>query len=138
MKTVFDLESDMYRVLTGSEDLMAMISGSVYREGDRPVNSDNEDICLNTIALTIGSIDQSAITNVNIYAKDVIYTIAGKSQLVADRNRLNMIADEVIKAINGSDISGVVLSATTMALLADNEAKQHYVNVRVDWNIQDK
>lgn len=134
MISVFDIDAMMYRLLVGSgvEDL---ISGGVYMQGERPENSQKEDIVINHISLTMESVPQTAVTNVNIYANDINAKVGKHVMGVANRKRLDEIADWLIGAIQSSRIPGVALRVENMTVVPEQSIKQHYVNIRVYWTI---
>lgn len=134
MIRTFDLDKMMYRLLveSGVEDY---ISGGVYMQGERPVDSEMEDIMISHISLTMDAIPQTAYTNVNIYAGDVIANVGGKAMNVVDRERLDSISDVVVKAIEGCRTPGIALRVENMTLVKDGQINQHYVNIRVYWTI---
>ena len=79
---------------------------------------------------------QIATSNVNIYVKDSNKKIKGKNQLQANRTRLKVLSKKVIDILRGAKITGLKIIPGSQTLLAEKDIKQHYVNIRVDWNIQ--
>lgn len=135
MKTSFDLESMLCELLLGS-DIPGIISGSIYPGDSRPDDSDDEDIVINTIALTQDCLPQVATSNVNIYVKDVNKKINGKNQLKADRKRLKLLSERTMEVLRNAIFTGLKIIPGNQSLLAEPDIKQHYVNIRIDWNIQ--
>ena len=110
------------------------ISGGVFVQGERPDDSEAEDIVINTITVTHDK-PQTGTSNVNIYAKDLKLRIKGKEQRKADRERLREIGDALkahLKAQNVADLEYWIESDTT---IKEIEVKQHYRNLRISWNI---
>lgn len=64
-----------------------VINGGVFTQGERPDDSEAEDIVINTITVTHDK-PQTGTSNVNIYAKDLKLRIKGKEQRKADRGTL--------------------------------------------------
>ena len=61
-----------------------VINGGVFTQGERPDDSEAEDIVINTITVTHDK-PQTGTSNVNIYAKDLKLRIKGKEQRKAAR-----------------------------------------------------
>ena len=72
-----------------------VINGGVFTQGERPDDSEAEDIVINTITVTHDK-PQTGTSNVNIYAKDLKLRIKGKEQRKADRERLRTIGDALV------------------------------------------
>lgn len=110
------------------------ISGGVFVQGERPDDSEAEDIVINTITVTHEK-PQTGTSNVNIYASDKKVRIRGKEQRKADRERLRAIGDalrDYLDAQNVADLEYWIESDTT---IKEIEVKQHYRNLRISWNI---
>lgn len=110
------------------------ISGGVFVQGERPDDSEAEDIVINTITVTDEK-PQTGTSNVNIFASDKKVKIRGKEQRKADRERLREIGDALkvhLKAQNVADLEYWIESDTT---IKEIEVKQHYRNLRISWNI---
>ena len=124
--------------------------GGCYHEGDRPDNSTEEDIVVNTVDLAIDektafvkavdlAIDttpQIGTSNVNIYVCDTPKKIKGKMMLSANNPRLKALAREVTAIIRNSRIHGIKAIPGTMSIMNEPNTKQHFANIRIDWNIQ--
>lgn len=110
------------------------ISGGVFVQGERPDDSEAEDIVINTITITDEK-PQTGTSNVNIFAPDKKVKIRGREQRKADRERLREIGNAVkdhLKAQNVADLEYWIESDTT---IKEIEVKQHYRNLRISWNI---
>ena len=66
MKTSFDINTIVYRILN-VQTVKNAISGDIYKGDDRPDDSTDEDIVINTISLTQDFLPQIATSNVNVY-----------------------------------------------------------------------
>ncbi len=132
MKTVFDINGILFRLLKDGTS----INGGVYVEDDRPDNSVREDIVVNSIKLEQDALPQIGTSNINIYVPDKEVKIAGRMQLQADRPRLKAITDEVLAIVRTARIEGLKIITTDHALMNEPNTRQHYSNIRVDWNIQ--
>ena len=135
MKTSFDIDSILFKLLNGS-DVKAAITGGIYYQDDRPDDSTSEDVLVNTITLTQDFLPQIATSNVNIYVCDKNKRINGKEQLKPDLKRLNALTKTVLATLRNARITGVKIIPESQTTLAETSIKQHYVNVRIAWNIQ--
>lgn len=135
MKTSFDIDSILFRLLNQS-DVKTAITGGIYNQDDRPDDSTSEDVLINTITLTQDYLPQIATSNVNLYVPDMNVRIKGKEQMKSDRNRLKVLTDKVLTVIRGANITGLKIIPESQTTLAEPSIKQHYVNIRISWNIQ--
>ena len=110
--------------------------GGCYHDGDRPDNSTEEDIVVNTIDLTVDTLPQIGTSNVNIYVPDTSKKIRGKMMVLPNRTRLKELAREVTAIIRNSRIHGIKAIPGTMSIMNEPNTKQHFANIRIDWNIQ--
>ena len=132
MKTPFDTNEILMGLLMGNTS----IKGGYYHEGDRPDNSTGEDIVVNTIDLSVDTLPQIGTSNVNIYVSDTPKKIKGKMMVMPNRTRLKQLANEVAAIIRDARIPGIKAVSGTMSIMGEPNTKQHFVNIRVDWNIQ--
>lgn len=135
MKTTFDTEAILFDLLNKSP-LKNAISGGIYVGDTRPADSVDEDIVANTLAMTQDFLPQVAVSNVNIYVADTHKTIKGKKQLQANRVRLKALSAMAMTVIRGANIKGLKLIPENQTLLAERDINQHFINIRVAWNIQ--
>lgn len=136
MKSSFDIESILFKILKDDDTLSKMINGNIYVGDTRPLNSKKEDIIINTISITSEYLPQVATTNVNVYVPDHYITVQGQKQTQINRKRLQVISDKVLEIIRNCNIEGVELTTETQVTLSEQSISQHYVNIRVYWNIQ--
>lgn len=132
MKTPFDTNEILMGLLMGNTS----IKGGYYHEGDRPDNSTDEDIVVNTIDLSVDTLPQIGTSNVNIYVSDTPKKIKGKMMVMPNRTRLKQLANEVTAIIRNSRIHGIKAIPGTMSIMNEPNTKQHFANIRIDWNIQ--
>lgn len=135
MKTTFDTDAILFSVLSQSPVKNA-ISGGIYVGDDRPDDSTDEDIVVNSIDLTQDYLPQIGTSNVNIYVKDTPKKIKGKQQLQANRTRLKALSEKTMEVLRGANITGLKMILGSQTILEEPSVKQHYVNIRIDWNIQ--
>lgn len=81
-----------------------VINGGVFTQGERPDDSEAEDIVINTITVTHDK-PQTGTSNVNIYAKDLKLRIKGKEQRKADRERLRTIGNALVAYLDAQNIA---------------------------------
>lgn len=132
MKTVFDTDAILFGLLNGKTS----IQGGVYVGDDRPEDSTDEDIVVNTIDLSQDYLPQIGTSNINIYTQDTSKKIKGKIQVSANRTRLKVLTNEVMEIIRKANITGLKAIASNIVVMNEPATKQHFVNIRIDWNIQ--
>lgn len=132
MKTAFDTDSILFALLDGKMSN----KGGVYVGEDRPEDSADEDVVVNTIDLPQDCLPQIGTSNINIYTADTTKKIKGKMQVSANRSRLKVLADEALTIIRNANIKGLKVIPGNMSIMYEPTAKQHFVNIRIDWNIQ--
>ena len=135
MKTSFDINTIVFRILN-VPSVKGAISGGIYKGDDRPDDSTDEDICINTISLTQDFLPQIATSNVNVYVADKPKTIKGESMLKADTTRLNAITSIVLSVLRAAKVPGLLFTIEAQSTLTEQSTKQHFVNIRIGWNIQ--
>lgn len=132
MKTPFDTDAILFGLLNGKTS----IKGGCYVGDDRPEDSTDEDIVVNTIDLPQDSLPQIGTSNINIYTMDTSKKIKGKVQVSANRTRLNALANEVTAIVRKANITGLKAVVGNMVIMNETTTKQHFANIRIDWNIQ--
>lgn len=111
-----------------------VINGGVFTQGERPDDSEAEDIVINTITVTRDK-PQTGTSNVNIYAKDLKLRIKGKEQRKADRERLRTIGDALVAYLDAQNIADLEYWIESDIVIKELEVNQHYRNIRISWNI---
>jgi hypothetical protein len=111
-----------------------VINGGVFTQGERPDDSEAEDIVINTITVTHDK-PQTGTSNVNIYAKDLKLRIKGKEQRKADRERLRTIGDALVTYLDAQNIADLEYWIESDIVIKELEVNQHYRNIRISWNI---
>lgn len=135
MKTTFDTDTFLFSLLRESP-VSAAINGGIYVGDDRPDDSIKEDIVVNSIDLTQDYLPQIGTSNVNIYVPDKSVKIGGKQQLQANRTRLKALSEKAIAVLRGANITGLKIILESQTILAEPSVNQHFVNIRINWNIQ--
>lgn len=136
MKNSFDTDTILYRILRDSP-VKEALTGDIYYQGDRPADSDKEDIVINTVTLTQDFYPQLGDSNVNVYVKDSIISIGGKQQRVVNRARLKQLTELAIQAIRDSRLDGLKANLKWQRILQEPDINQTFVNIRISWNIQE-
>jgi hypothetical protein len=135
MKTTFETDTLLFSLLRESP-VSAAINGGIYVGDDRPDDSVKEDIVVNSIDLTQDYLPQIGTSNVNIFVPDKVVTIGGKQQLKANRTRLKELSNMTIETLRNANITGLKLILVNQTILAEPSVNQHFVNIRINWNIQ--
>lgn len=135
MMQTFDIDAIVYKMLNVPA-ITDVISGGIYVGDDRPSDSTEEDIVINSITLTQDYLPQLGTSNVNIYVPDKARKINGAQQFKACRQRLKLITEKVTEIIRSTIVTGLKISISSQTLIAEVDIKQHYVNIRLSWNIQ--
>jgi hypothetical protein len=134
MITSFDTDDILYKTLASSEELTKEISGGIYSESERPDNSEDEDITVNTITVN-NNMPQQGTSNVNIYVPDLKLKIEGQEQRKADRERLHQLTNLVISILETAKFEGLIFWIINETVIKEPEIYQHYTNLRIEWNI---
>lgn len=132
MKTAFDTDGILIELLNGKTS----IKGGCYVGDDRPENSTDEDIVVNTIDLSQDTLPQIGTSNINIYTPDTSKKIKGKMQVSANRTRLKALAEEALELVRNANIDGLMIIPGNMLIMYEPNTHQHFINIRIDWNIQ--
>ncbi len=137
MRKVSSIDTDdiLFQLITQAvnEGVIA-ISGVVCPQGERPDDSDKEDIVINTITVTHEK-PQTGTSNVNIYAADKKVRIDGKEQYKANRERLREIGDALTDFLDAQNVADLEFEIEQDVTIKEIEVRQHYRNLRISWNI---
>ena len=136
MKQTFDTDSILFGLLKNDPTIVAAISGGIYA-GQRPLNSEKEDIVINTITISQDYHPQIGTSNVNIHVPDMTVKIDGVDQQVEDRNRLKTISQLVLAKLRTANIQGLKYLVESQTILNEPEIRQHFSNIRISWNIHE-
>ena len=134
MVQTYDIEAVIFQELINNGELTGELTGDIY-QGERPINSELEDIVINTIALTQNYSPQLATTNINIHVKDKLIKAGGKQQRVENRERLKLLAGLALDTIRAAKVEGMGKTIDNQATINQPEIGQHYVNIRITWSI---
>lgn len=137
MKKVSSIDTDdiLFKLIKRAvNEGVITISGGIFTQGERPDGSNAEDIVINTITVTHEK-PQTGTSNVNIYAADRKLRINGKEQYKADRERLRDIGDALTRFLDAQNEADLEFWIEQDVTIKEIEVKQHYRNLRINWNI---
>lgn len=134
MKQTFDTDTILFKTLSASESIVSAISGGIHKR-QRPLNSELEDIVVNTIALSQEYYPQIGTSNINIHVPDKNISIDGVKQKMPDNDRMEELSSLVLETIRSASFDGISASIESQTVIPESEIKQHFVNVRITWNI---
>ena len=130
-----DTDDNLFKIVSEAVTSgKVVINGGVFTQGERPDDSEAEDIVINTITVTHDK-PQTGTSNVNIYAKDLKLRIKGKEQRKADRERLRTIGDALVAYLDAQNIADLEYWIESDIVIKELEVNQHYRNIRISWNI---
>lgn len=132
MKSAFDTDAILFSLLNGNTS----VKGGCYVRDTRPEDSTDEAIVVNTIDLEQDALPQIGTSNINIYVPDTSKKIKGKVQVSENSKRLKALTEEVLAIIRKANIKGLKLWPGAMTVMDEPTTKQHFVNIRINWNIQ--
>lgn len=124
----FDTNEILFNLIN-IDSIKAAISGGVYNDG-RPINSQKEDIVVNTITVSQAYKPQRATSNINIHVPDL-------SNGIKNITRLKEISRLVRKEIEENKIFGKSVYVDFIGTIQEPQIKQHFVNIRINWVIYD-
>lgn len=109
-----------------------LISGVVYKDGQRPNDSPDEDIVINSLGLT-GDWMQRGVCNVNIHVADLLITKGGKKQYVKNVNRLDTLATLAVTTLKEFYSQEYFFRLANQSVIPQPDIHQHYINIRIDF-----
>ena len=132
MYTKFDTNQLMYNIIS---DAGISITGKIYIDENRPVNSTLEDIVINTIDVT-NATPQRATSNVLIFVPDIMAKGNKTSVKIANTQRLESLSRQILSLIeNATTPSGISLLPSPPNIIAEDTMSQHYAGIRISWVI---
>lgn len=130
-KTGGGVEEDVYMLLRNSL-LKTSISGSLYRDGMRPINSVNEDAIVSFLTGIDGEI-QTGVLNLNIYVPDIVSN-KQKVKNISRCSELEVLANDFIQSLSLYGDYQFSLDNMIQTFKSD-EIDQHFVNCRIKFNL---
>lgn len=135
MLTATTVQTDIMMMLRRG-DLIAKISGEVYRNGCRPRDSRMEDIVVTFVTGTSGQIERGAVT-LNIYVPDIIPYSDGA--YVCDYARVAVIeqlADAWVRLLPSLRTNYKFKLLRTISTDNDEAIHQHFVTVQLEYQFK--
>lgn len=131
------IETDdiLFGILTASAELKTALTGGIYVQGERPDNSEKEDVVINNLFLN-HEVPQTGTSNVNIHVPDRKRKIGRQEQFKANRERLRELTAIVLTALKSANIEGLTIRVVTETVIKEPNVSEHYNNLRIEWNIQ--
>ena len=137
MKTGFEIQTDIYKLLSNNPLLMEGIGGKVYRQGLRPRDSQKEDL---VVIFTTADAEQmqSGVVTLNLF---VPYISIGANGVMYE----NIARCEELEILLQSVCDGMAVSTDYRFTLKDaihtqrdDELKQSFVVARLSFRILNK
>ena len=128
MYDIFDANELLFKALN-IDEIKSAIKGKLYNDS-RPINSLNEDIVVNTITITTVFKPQLATSNINIYVPDI--------EGIKNSRRLKEISRVVRKVFEEHQFIGKSVYISDLGIIQEQNGKEHYVNLRIQWRIYDQ
>jgi hypothetical protein len=101
----------------------------------RDPNSTKEDIVTNCLPINNEQLSK-VIANVNIHVPDLEVTINGVQDKQPNHDRLKELAEMAVAALTDVWINGMNYTVQQQQLFRDTEAGDHYINIRVEFFIE--
>jgi hypothetical protein len=111
--------------------LKIAITGDIYPDR-RPPNSDMEDVVVNSLPVNAEQL-QKGIVNVNIHVPDASIHFNEMDDTVPDRTRLKQLATIALANLKDIWIGTYHFDVQQQTLLQDEEAGDHYINIRLEF-----
>lgn len=130
-KNALKIEDDIYNVLV--DVFPCIISGTLYKEGTRPIDAKTEDA---VIIVSGGDVEQiqTGRAHINIYVQDIDN---GSGNLVGDKDRLTELSDcdeTIVEALNNALFEEYSFRLNKMTdTFAEKDINQHFVNVNLEF-----
>lgn len=132
MITNYDIDKKLYRLFKAAVSIHTVpITGVVYN-GNRPLNSKNEDITIRTMSIAGDGFPQEALTNINCYVNDIAESHGG---YVKDGVRLDALSKAIVDFIDTIEIPNTAFEVENITEVSEEAIHQHYLNVRVRTDI---
>ena len=135
MKQAYDLDEILFRLFNSSTQLKSVISGGIYL-GQRPDNSEKEDIVISTISITQEYSPQIATSNINIHVSDLLQSISGKQMRFENRIKIKSISEIVLNLIRESKFEDLTVYLEAQNVIREPIIFQSYSNIRLNWLVR--
>lgn len=135
MKQTFDTDSILYELLNVPK-FKGVLKGGIYFGDDRPDDSENEDVLIESTNLTQEYLPQVGTSVLFIYVPDIKVKINGKEQFKSNRNRLEILSKTATDILRNARLDGMKLIIGSQVILSEPTINQHFIAIRISWNIQ--
>ena len=128
--STLDIGQHIYNIIAPT--LRERLSGEVYPEDCRPLDSNDEDAVIVVISALASQI-QSGRARINIYVADIDN---GASRAVPNIGRLQEIASwgaDIVDELNDADTDFNFDLSQAPQMVADNEIRQHFISIVLDF-----
>lgn len=131
MKSVIELMQILQDGLTAGS---IGLSGGIYKV-TRPANSKVEDIVINSLSAGNEQV-QNAILNVNVHVPNITVLVNGVNDAnQPDINRIDALLKKILPLLKETWFTGGNFELQNHNLIEDNVANNHYVNIRIEFFI---
>lgn len=130
-KTAIEVEIDIIELIDSSA-LKSTISGSVYLQGTRPLNSIKEDAVISFLTGLDDQI-QTGVVNLNVYVPDLNNGTGILVKNVSRCKTLEMLCNTIIKGLTPGEYK-FRLGSTIQTFKAEG-IDQHFVNVKIKFEL---
>ncbi len=132
MITTFDLTDIIYQKIKNSS-LASSITGKIYKDQERPLNSTTEDVVINTLGINNLQLQQSVV-NVNVFVPNLAQNYGElQNQAMPNFPRLKALAAIAITALKNTWSGDYNFDVQQQLLIQDPDTKDHYINIRLDF-----
>lgn len=130
-KTGSEVENDVYAILKSSA-IKTLITGDIYKDGTRPLDSKKEDVIVNFISGVDGQI-QEGFVNVNVYVPDIDNGGGGYVRNVARCRVIEIALNTLAQSLTTSEYH-FTLAAMIKTYKAEG-ISQHFVNAKLQFRL---
>ncbi|KAA6441469.1 hypothetical protein FEM33_01670 [Dyadobacter flavalbus] len=128
MRTTAEAETIVYQFIKASA-LDEAVTGGVFK-WKRPNDSKLEDIVINSLPVTVNSIQRMTV-NVNIYVADVPYP--GLNFTTQDSGRIEELAGIAMNLFEEVQGQYYDFRVETQSIFEEPDIDQHYINFRLQF-----
>lgn len=135
MRTTFDIVDIIYPILKNDAALTTALSGTVYKDGQRPIGSGKEDVSIGSLPVN-GEQLQQTVVNVNIHVPNQKLLLNDvQDNTKPDLKRLKALTALVIGLVNEKYYSDYWFFVQQQQLFPeqDENANEHYSNIRLSF-----
>lgn len=133
MKTTLDIVDILFTALDASS-LKAAITGTICKH-KRDFNSGLEDVVINCLPVNNQQL-QNCIANVNIHVPDQMINSGGAENKQPNHVRLKALATMATDILKDNWQTDLNFDVQQQNLFEDPEAGDHYINIRLEFFIE--